>query len=109
MQGFPLYNPGGIWNFTPYLQLGGYGVIRFGSKLVTKIPRFLGKCLHSPSVTRKSARAPDDKGTQIISYPVLVTLALQIPLKNDLVVVSKKVRLATKKTVCCSITLTVIV
>ncbi len=35
---------------------------------------------------------PDDKGFQIISYPVHVTQALQIPLKNDPVVVDKKVR-----------------
>jgi hypothetical protein len=40
---------------------------------------------------------PDDKGCQIISYPVHVTQALQIPLKNDTVVVAKEVRLATKK------------
>jgi hypothetical protein len=40
---------------------------------------------------------PDEKGFQIISYPVHVTQALQIPLKNDPVVVDKKVRLATKK------------
>jgi hypothetical protein len=40
---------------------------------------------------------PDEKGFQIISYPVHVTQALQLPLKNDPVIVDKKVRLATKK------------
>jgi hypothetical protein len=40
---------------------------------------------------------PDEKGTQIISYPVHLTQALQIPLPNDPVVVPKKVRLAAKK------------
>ena len=68
MQGCPLYSPVGIWNFTPYLQLGGYGVILFGSKLVTKIPRFLGNCLHSPLVTRKSARLTRKEPR---SYPTL--------------------------------------
>jgi hypothetical protein len=87
--------PAVIWNFARYRLQGGYDVILFGSNQVTKIPRFLGP--HSPCFGYPEVGTPDDKGWQIISYPVRVTQALQIPLKNDPVVVAKEVRLATKK------------